>query len=476
MILALYTILVVLLLFGLTIFIHELGHFLVARWFGMKIDAFAIGFGPSIWSKKKDGVLYKIGIIPFGGYVALPQMDPNPEEQRAADENENEEEREPVPDIEPWKKIPVAVAGAVGNIILAFLIAWIIFWVGKPSAPHERDTRVGYVEQGSAAYEQGLRPGHFITEVNGEPVSNWQDINVSATLSRSVTLLAETPDGPLVIDIPIETEDTELGVRLIPGVMWVSYADVSQVVPGSSAEQAGVKVGDRLIELDGETIWSQPQLVELVDELRGQTVPLIVKRDGERVELQVTPAYDPDQDRALIGIGFNPWAVDYDELIHPRPTALVAEFSTLIFRVLGALVTPETSGMAASALAGPVFILKSLWDMVQSSFVMALWFTCLLNVNLAVLNLLPIPVLDGGHIVFSLWEVVTRRRINTRFKVALMTACWFLLIAAMLFLSFRDFTRLGVFSRSADVAEELEEAPRDDDGEDDTDAPGGDGE
>lgn len=451
MITIIYTLVVVLLLFGLTIFIHELGHFLLARYFGMQIDTFAIGFGPPIWSRKKDGILYKIGIIPFGGYVALPQMDPDTEAHA-------EQQGKTLPDIAPWKKIPVAVAGAVGNIILAFIIAWIIYLVGKPSAPHERDTVVGFVASESAAYEQGLRPGHRILTVNGEPVRNWNDIHVTATLSAYVTLEAETPDGVLPIALPIPTEDTELGIRLIPGVSWVNYADVSQVIPGSSAEAAGVQIGDRLIELDGMTLYSQAQLIELVDMLRGQTVPLVVRRDGERVTLEVTPTYDPEADRALIGIAFNPWAVDFDQVVHPRPTELIREFSTLIFRVLGALVTPSTSGMAASALAGPVFILKSLWDMVQSSLIMALWFTCLLNVNLAVLNLMPIPVLDGGHIVFAAWEVITRRRINARFKVGLMTACWFLLIAAMLFLAFRDVSRLGWLDRRPEpVAEEWHE-------------------
>ncbi len=450
--LALYTLIVVFLLFGLTIFIHELGHFLTARKFGMQVDVFAIGFGPAIWKTKRNGVLYKIGIIPFGGYVALPQMDPNNEMDSASTDR-------PLPDVAPWKKIPVALAGAVGNIILAFIIAWIIYLVGKPSAPHERDTVVGFVEQGTEAYHQGLRPGHRIVMVNGEAVRNWNDIMVNATLAHEVVMQAETGEGDS-FDLVVLTKDTEMGIRLLPGVMWVGYADVAQIVPGSSAERAGVKIGDRLLEINGIPIYSQPHLIQLVDSFRDQNVPLLVKREGSRVELNVRPAYDAEAERALIGIAFNPWAVDFDMVIHPRPLDLVREFSTLIFRVLRALVTPSTSGMAASALGGPVFILKSLWDMVQNSFAMALWFTCLLNVNLAVLNLLPIPVLDGGHIVFSLWEMITRRRINARFKVWVMTACWFLLIFAMIFLAYRDVDRLGFINRrspSVDVIEETTE-------------------
>jgi regulator of sigma E protease len=219
-------------------------------------------------------------------------------------------------------------------------------------------------------------------------------------------------------------------------------------------------VGDRLMSFDGQRLYSQAQLIDLVDEARDRAVPVEVEREGETLTLTVQPAYDAERDRALIGIGFNPWAVvDYDETVHPRPMTLITEFATLIFRVLGALVTPSTSGMAASALAGPVFILKSLWDMVQNSFAMALWFTCLLNVNLAVLNLMPIPVLDGGHVVFSLIETVTRRRLPHRVKTGLMTACWFLLIFAMLFLSFRDVSRLGWLSREPAPTEAVDEAP-----------------
>lgn len=450
MLLGLYTIVVVMLLFGLTIFIHELGHFLVAKKFGMKIEAFAIGFGPAIWSRTKDGILYKIGLIPFGGYVALPQMDPN-------NDPSTSESGEPIPDIEPWKKIPVAVAGAIGNIILAFLIAWIIYMIGKPSQPSERNTIVGFVAEASVEYEQGIRPGHRILTVNDEAVSNWQDILVTAALSAVVTLEVETQTGEIFI-AEIPTSDEHMGLRSVWGMAGISYAEVSQLVPNSAAEEAGLQVGDRILELNGQEIFSPTHLSDMVRVLGGETVSIIVRRDGEPLELFVTPAFDEVAGRAIIGIRFNPWAVDYDEVIHPKPLETVLEFSTLIFRVLAALVTPATSGMAASALAGPVFILSSLWDMVQNSFAMALWFTCLLNVNLAVLNLLPIPVLDGGHVVFSLWEVITRRRINARFKTMIMTACWFLLIFAMIFLSFRDVSRLGWFSRPAPQDVEVEES------------------
>jgi regulator of sigma E protease len=451
----------VLLLFGVTIFIHELGHYLVARWFGMKVETFAIGFGPAIVRWKKDGILYKIGIIPFGGYVALPQMEPVPEGQVGEDGKPLEK----WPDVPPSHKIPVALAGVIGNMILAFILAWIIYIVGKPSSPHERDTVIGYVQEASSAYEQGMRAGDRILTINGERVANWNDINMNVTLSKDVTLLVERPEEDNTFEVELETQKTDLGVRLLPGVGWFGYVDVGSVTPGSPAERAGIQSGDRLVAFNGIKLNSQGQMIDLVEQSRDQEATVDVKRGEELLTLNVTPAYDPSLDRVLIGIRFMPskWVVDFDQKVHPRPMQMIGEFSTMIFRVLQALVTPSSSGMAASALSGPVVIFKVLWDMVENSFVMALWFTCLLNVNLAVLNLLPLPVLDGGHIVFSLYEMITRRRVNVRFKMALMSVCWVFLIAVMIFISVRDVIRLGwVPKRQAAIEQPVEDKEADD--------------
>ena len=160
--------LLVLMLLGICIFVHELGHFLAARWCGMVIDTFSIGMGPAIWKRKRNGITYRIGWIPFGGYVALPQLDPTgmaliqgePEAGASdkpsvtSDQAKKEKSRE-LPRIAPWKKIVVSLAGGVGNLILAVIIAWLVFWLGKPATIAETSSMVGYVEEGSAAWNQG---------------------------------------------------------------------------------------------------------------------------------------------------------------------------------------------------------------------------------------------------------------------------------------------------------------------------------
>lgn len=436
MLLALYTLVVVLFLFGFTIFVHELGHFLVARWCGMRIEVFSIGFGPAIWKTRRNGILYKIGAFPLGGYVALPQMD----SAGGTTRDEVTGAEIPLPPVAPIKRIPVALAGAIGNMILAVILAYIIYWHGMPAAPHELSATIGFVAPDSAAHEQGLRAGQTIVRANGEAVRNWKDILVISSLSTQVVLAAASDTERVTAQIP--TEKVPLGGRLIPGVYWIEHCDVAQVMRGSTAEAAGVLPGDRIIEFDGIPLYSRPHLSHLVQDRAGVTTTLVVLRDGERVSLQVTPARHEEEDRVLIGVGWNFMSLDLNEIVHPRPGELIREFSSMIFKVVVALATPKTSSMAAQSLGGPPLIFKILWDIVPQSFIMALWFTCLLNVNLAILNLLPIPVLDGGHILFALWELITRRRVNPRFMAVIISFFAVLLIGAILYMSGRDLYRM----------------------------------
>lgn len=432
--LALYTIVVVLLLFGLTIFVHELGHFLVARWCGMVVEVFSIGFGPALWKRKVGDVTYKIGIIPFGGYVALPQMDPSDGKDAA-----KEAERALLPRVAPWKKILVALAGVTGNMILAVILAYIVFWVGKPSAPHERNCEIGFVETNSAAYAQGLRVGDEIASVDGEPVGNWDELTMACAIRRQVTLAVKGPGGARTLDLP--TEKNWLGVQTVPGISWVNACGVASVIPGSSAEQAGILGGDTLVEFNGQKLFSREHLIALVNEARDREVVAKVLRGTGTLELPVRPRYDAEAGRALIGVMFNTMDVDYDLVVHPRPWAQIKSHASTIFRLLRALVTPREAKAASQAVGGPIAIFVMFWWTVQKSLILAVWFTGLLNVNLAIINLIPMPVVDGGHVMFSLWEMITRRPISARFVNAVMNFFAVLLIGVFVLLTYRDVVR-----------------------------------
>lgn len=451
------TVLAVLLLFSLTIFVHELGHFLVARWCGMAVDTFSIGFGPTLWKRRVNGVTYRIGALPFGGYVALPQMDPGDGTDKDAKKDGDHDAEKPdagedapppappLPSSQAWKKILVSVAGAAGNLILAVLLAWVVYVVGKPSAPHERECTIGFVEKGGAAEAAGLRVGDRIVEAGGRPVGNWIDLLTQLTLSNKdrATVRVEGPEGGPARTLELETSKLPaLGARTLRGAGMVSLCLVWRPIAGRSAEAAGIVGGDEILSFDGVKLYSREQLSQLVTDRVDRDVPIVVRRGGREVTATVRAAFDAKEKRGLIGIEWNLVGnVDYDKVVHPTPSYQLRQHAGGIFRFLKALVTPHEARAAAEAVGGPVSILMMYWQMLRTSLMMAIWFTGFLNVNLAILNLLPIPVLDGGHIVFSTWEWVTRRPVPARVLGIIHRVFATLLIGLFLLLTYRDTLR-----------------------------------
>jgi len=445
-----YVTVIVLLLFGVSIFAHELGHFITARMFGMVVEVFSLGFGPSIWKKKYRGTLYKIGIFPIGGYVALPQMDPTDGSPTAkpkqTDVTAGTTAKEPaapppkpLPPVAPWKKIIVAAAGAAGNMVLAAIIAWIVYWGGKPSTPGERSAMIGFVYTNSAAYTSGLRIGDEILAVNDFPVVTWNDVIQENARFETVHFVVRTPAGTNTITVP--TEKNALGFRMVDGLREVSLCKVMAVEAESSADKAGVHPEDIILRFNDITVLSIEHLVALVSTRPDMPTPLAVERGGQILALTVSPQLDPALGRARIGIRFDPMAVDYDKVVHIPPSVQLKGHATMILRVVRALVSKEAKH-TAEGLGGPPMILYMIQDAVRKGIMIALWFMCFLNVNLAIINLLPIPVLDGGHIMFSLWELVTRRPIHPKLIGWIYQVFFFLFIAAIILLSGRDFQRL----------------------------------
>ncbi len=462
----------VILLFSITIFVHELGHFLTARWFGLTIEVFSIGIGPAIWKRKYKGVIYKIGWIPFGGYVALPQMDPtlagrkdkpspspaepgpSPAEPGPNDAEPVASAAAPIAPMPPLVKIIVALSGALGNIVLALLLAWIIYVVGKPSTPAERSAVIGFVETNSAAYAAGLRAGDEILAINNRLVSDWTAVLQENARHAQVTLSMRTPQGLRTLDLA--TEKSLLGFNMLVGVHASSLCRVMAVEADSSAARAGVRANDLIKTFAGTPVLSIEHLIALVADHAEQTVELTVERAGRALALQVTPQLDPALARARIGIRFDPMAVDADKVLHIPPSVQLKSHATAIFRVLASLMTPREARATSQGLGGPFMIIFMLFDMVRRGLVIALWFTCFLNVNLAILNLLPIPILDGGHILFALFEALFRKPLNPKFINVISQLFAILIIIAFLLLSGRDVLRINQIRQLSKNLNELE--------------------
>jgi len=431
-----YTVFMVLFLFGATVFVHEFGHFLLARRLGLVVQTFSIGFGPAIWSWEKDGIVYKIGWIPFGGYVALPQLDPEGMEKL-----QGAEEGEGYPEVSSWKKIVVALFGPIGNILLALLLAFAIFFT--PGSGEERIAPVlGLIETNSAAYAAGLRAGDRIASVSGASVDNWYDFSVEMLLKQrdgQVKLTVLSGETEKQITVPVQKKPDEYG-EMISGVSPAIPCVFGPVTAEGPADRAGVKKGDKALEFNGVMLVGWTHFTDLVQKLTGENILLAVEREGETLELLVTPEYNEEHDRMMIGVQLGvgsgmPW------MQYKRPFDQLKYDALAIFRVLKALVTPGESGQAASGLGGPVAIFVMLAGSIKMGVLNALGFIRFININLAILNLLPIPVLDGGHIVFALWEGITRRKVHAKVQAVLVNIFATLLIVAMLLLSVKDVDR-----------------------------------
>jgi len=450
-------ILAILLLFGVTVFVHELGHYLAARSCGLVVETFSIGFGPALVKWRRNGTCYKIGAIPFGGYVALPQLDPSGMEKVQGGEAAS---ARTLPEVSPWKKIVVALCGPLGNVLLAILLAWVIYGLPGDPSGGEAGVIVGQVEESSEAGQAGLRPGDRILSLGAKPVRSWYDLSVEALLQTPVggrfALQVQSDDG-VVRSLQLALNNPESGEPLIDGVLPAIPCMLGRVQPGSAAEVAGIQAGDIVRSFNGVPVVDWVHFTELVQQTADQTVPVTVERGDVLLELRVTPLYSAEYDKAMIGVELGggaamPW------MLHKKPGAQLKNDALAIFRILKALVTPNESRKAAGGLGGPVAIFAMLFASLQTGLLNTLGLIRFLNVNLAVLNLLPLPVLDGGHIVFALWEGITRRKVHPKVVAALVNGFAVLLIGAMLLLTMRDVDRLwnlrNAFRKDAPAAEE----------------------
>lgn len=449
----------VVLLFNLLIGVHELGHFLAAKWRGLKVDRFAIWFGKPIWKTKVNGVEYALGWIPAGGYVALPQM-----ATMEAIEGKSDTPVEQLPPVSALDKIIVAFAGPLFSFLLAICFAFVVWGVGKPSNTADNSTQIGWVDPKGPAAKAGLRPGDIILAVDGHPVKNFQPggsvadsvkwrIITSTGTNIAVQYMRDGKEMPVVYVTPTNTPRPWYERKSLRQI----YVDFSQpaiigaVLSNSPAALAGLTNGDQIIAMNGKTIYS-PDSVDYaqIQMSNGPVEPmtLTIQRGDTNFDRTLTPVKPLQPTNSFPMLGISAWEADTNFLLeHPDPLDQIKSSVGQIFATIHAITTPK-SNIGVQQLGGAVFIARVYYNLFQdeNGWRLVLWFSVLLNVNLALLNLLPLPVLDGGHIVLSLIEVVRRRPMSARILNALQTGFAVLLIAFMLYIAFFD---TGDWIRSA---------------------------
>ncbi len=435
----LYVIVAVVLLFGASIFVHELGHFLVARVRGLKIEGFSIGFGPKVFGWTRDGIEYAVRWIPAGGFVALPQMITS-----EAIEGKSESQEE-LPPVSPLSRILVSLAGPAMNAVFAFCIAASIYVLGLPVLVNP--AIIGGVEPGSPEAALGIREGDHIIAVNGKPVDSWEEAQMAVALAPTNLLPVTIERAGVRTDYLLGAKlNQELGLKLLnldPSVSPV----IDEVLPGSAALRAGLKAGDEVLSLAGMPIAGQEQFISLIKKRGGQPTHIEVKRGQQRLTLTVTPELDPQAKVGRIGVKIEPNPVAVYKLQRPGPLPwdLVGQLCGQTFGTVTAILHSKKTGIGVSELSGPPGILAMLAAELMADYRLALRFVVLLNISLAILNLLPLPVLDGGHIAMALLEAVRGRPLNRRVQEFATVVFATLLISFVLYVSFNDFRRLPLF-------------------------------
>ena len=436
-----FIVLEVIVLFNLLIVVHELGHFLAARWRGLFIEKFGIWFGKPLWKKTINGVQYSLGSIPCGGFVALPQLAPMDIIEGKADVD-----RAKLPPISALDKIIVAVAGPLFSLLLALAFACIVWAVGHPVSESDMTTTVGYVEKDSPAAKAGIEAGDKILEVDGKAVTRFSGMNDSViwnvVRSEGDTIPFKVERvGQIKVFEVVPTKTPTRGWRRKSLRQVMIYPAVTPVIekvqPNTPAAAAGLRNGDVILTLNGQPIFHWAALSEFIEAHGEQAITLQVRRDGNVVEARVEPKILPGEKKPRIGIEWD--ASGKMSLSHPNPVEQVYNSVTSTLNTIGAVASPK-SEIGPQHMSGPLGIGRVYYLLFQSErgWQLALWFSVILNVNLAILNMLPIPVLDGGHIVLAIIESVRRKPVNIRLLEIIQTACAALIIGYMLYVTFFD--------------------------------------
>ena len=438
---------------GILIVVHELGHFFMARLCGVGVERFSVGFGPVLWRYRGKETEYCLSAIPMGGYVKMMGDDENPLEggKTAGIDPAKAFNHKPL-----GARFLIVFAGPAMNFVLAVVIAAAMFtFVGRPVVPAE----VGRVTDGGAAARAGLRTGDRIVTVDGKPVQYWEDLArvVQAGEGRPLQVTLQGRDGGqrTTALTPIQAKRKDLfgddqTVWEIGASPYLPPA-VGIVIPGLPAEQAGLKAGDTVIALEGRPIATWDELAERIHQRAEQVTRLEIRRGTEILTIAVTPKKDKilvDGKEIEAGIvGIRPPATS--TMVRSNP--LTATWEGFVW---SADVTVKTAiglykivvgQLDRSNIGGPMQIAKTAGEQARQGLVSLALFTAVISINLFLLNLLPVPMLDGGHLLFFACEAVLGRPLSVRKRELAQQVGFALLMLLMVFAFYNDFKRIGLF-------------------------------
>jgi regulator of sigma E protease len=412
---------------GVMIFVHELGHFATAKFFGIRVDVFALGFGPRLFGFRRGDTDYRVCALPLGGYVKM--KGENPDEELSGDDDEFLTRPK-------WQRFLVLINGPLMNVALAFVLLAVVYARGVEAETYRTDpVTIGWVLAGSPAAQTELAPGDRVLAVDGEPIPSWQEFELRVLISggQPIDITVANDSGQRVITAtPERRPPSDQGYL---GVAPPFEPVIGFVVPDSPAMEAGLQPNDRFLEVEGIPIRDWSQLTDIIQERPDQLTQLLIERDGAEQRISATPGTLPAELGGGMGLGvFRVFEMERRSFGFVgalrqsareigRQTALIGEILSRLF----------TGRMSMRTLSGPIEIARYSGLAASSGDPFVLfWFMGIVSLQLGLLNLLPIPVLDGGHIAVLAFEGLIRRDLSMAVKEKMMTIGVVLLVTLML--------------------------------------------
>jgi regulator of sigma E protease len=433
-------------LIGVMVVVHEFGHFAVAKLCRVRVEAFSIGFGPRLFGVKHGETDYKVCLLPLGGYVKMTGENPTEDQQPVDDPGAFTSHPR-------WQRMLIGLAGPVANFILAFVLMFFYYnWINEVPKFLVEASRVEWVSPGSPAAQAGFQPGDEIQNFDGAKNPDWIQISTRSAmnLNQTVAVIVQRDGNPVQLSMHIPPEprgqDFDIGHTGILPQFQPGPIEVKEIQPGTPADKAGLRAGDKIEAVDGHSFHSVNTLLAYMEAGQGKPMSLAVVRDGQRLNLQATPAKLDSSWK----LGFAPVAAPLR--MNPLPAGKAAaqsrDFcltnSTDIVEVLGRLLTHKVS---ISQLSGPIGIARMTGEAVETKGYLPKFYTAAaISLNLGILNLLPFPILDGGLILLLLVEEILRHDISLAVKERIYQAAFVVLVVFFAFIIFNDVTKLPIFN------------------------------
>jgi len=412
---------------GVMIFVHEFGHFATAKFFKIRVEVFAFGFGPRLFGFRRGHTDYRVCALPLGGYVKMKGEDPDESLEGDPDEYLSRPK---------WQRLCILVMGPAMNVVLALVLFTIVFLGGVTVVSWtEAPVTIGWIEADSPASSVDLQPGDRVTAVDGETLETWQEFQIRVLISggQEIQLEVSGDSGQRTVSVtPIAIGPSDQGYL---GVLPPFPPLVDRLTEGSPGEQAGIEPGDRFVAVNGQEIRDFSQVQQIIRARPEMPTAIAVERNGQTVKLTATPARLPEEQGGLgyLGIWRSIETTRHQYSFFGAVGRALSEMKRQVLLVGEILGRIFTGRMSVKTLSGPIEIAKYSGGAARTGDPRVLLsFMAIVSLQLGLLNLLPIPVLDGGHIAIILFEGLIRRDLSMKVKERMLQVGMIMLMTLML--------------------------------------------